>query len=87
MSGIFLIYQLKESKMNFGLFYILSAIVVCLYLVYDYKKLIKSYNYNKKEFIKGATMAALLPIVNTLIAGLAVLGGIFQAYYKVRKFC
>jgi hypothetical protein len=86
----------KGGKMETMLFiYILSAIVVGIYIAYKYKyiaystnlyrKMYKVNTLNKIEMFIGISLAYITPILNTIFAVLLIMGVIVQGYYKIRN--
>jgi amino acid permease len=64
--------------------YLIFAIATIAYIVYDHKKLLEKYKYDKGEFTEEVVLAVKLAVINILLVMLGNLSIIVQIDYYMR---
>lgn len=76
----------KEFNMEILLAtYFISALVTAMFFTLNSNELMVKYLNDKKMYTKGLVMSVLIPVVNTVIAILAIAGLLFKWYHILRK--
>jgi hypothetical protein len=65
--------------------YFISALVTAMFFTLNSNELMVKYLNDKKMYTKGLVMSVLIPVVNTVIAILAIAGLLFKWYHILRK--